>query len=186
MTSKASSPASRKPSQGHRPRRRSRRHHRPNHPPPQRRLRPRLLLPDRPGRGELEPLPLRRRPLRLPRRDERRRPHRPLRAHPLGGLRRRAEAPHPARHLRALGRLLRGLLRQGPEGPHLIKNESRRLRGLRPLQPDLADRRLRARRARRTARHVSLGRPDDPAEHGRPARLSIRAASRTACQSACS
>ena len=87
-------------------------------PPKIRRLRPRLLLPDRPGRGELEPLPLRRRPLRLPRRDERRRPHRPLRAHPLGGLRRRAEAPHPARHLRALGRLLRGLLRQGPEGAH--------------------------------------------------------------------
>ena len=44
------------------------------------------------------------------RRDERRHPHR--------RLRRRGQAPHHARHLRPVGRLLRRLLRQGAEGPH--------------------------------------------------------------------
>ena len=34
------------------------------------------------------------------------------------GLRRRGQAPHHARHLRAVGRLLRRLLRQGAEGAH--------------------------------------------------------------------
>ena len=37
-------------------------------------------------------------------------------AHPVGGVRRRAEAPDHARHVRALGRLLRRVLRAGAEG----------------------------------------------------------------------
>ena len=36
---------------------------------------------------------------------------------PRGRLRRRGQAPHHARHVRAVGRLLRRLLRQGAEGP---------------------------------------------------------------------
>ena len=39
-----------------------------------------------------------------------------VRAHPRRGLRRRGQAAHHDRHLRALVRLLRGLLRQGPAG----------------------------------------------------------------------
>ena len=42
------------------------------------------------------------------------------------GLRPRGEAPHHDRHLRALGRLLRRLLRPGPEDPH---PDQARLRG---------------------------------------------------------
>ena len=41
-----------------------------------------------------------------------------IRRHPRRRLRRRGEAAHHARHLRAVGRLLRRLLRQGAEGPH--------------------------------------------------------------------
>ena len=53
------------------PRRGARRRGGGDEPPALRRLRPRLLLPRRPGRGQLEPRPLRRRPLRLPRRGRR-------------------------------------------------------------------------------------------------------------------
>ena len=107
------------------------------------RVRPAVLLPDRPGRGLLEPGPLRRRPLRPP----------------LGpgdglievyertrsdGFRRRAEAADHARHLRALGRLLRRVLRQGAagaDGDH--PRARRRLRALRPDRlRDLADGRV--------------------------------------------
>ena len=74
------------------------------------------VLPDRPGRGVEQPRPLRRRPLRPARRRADHRRHE--RAHATAGLRRRGEAPHHARHLRPVGRLLRRLLRQGAEGPH--------------------------------------------------------------------
>ena len=83
----------------------------------ERRARDLRLLRDRPRRGLLQPRPLRRRPLRDARR-RRRRPDRDVRDDPLGGLRRRGEAADHARHLRALLRLLRGLLRPGAEGPH--------------------------------------------------------------------
>ena len=129
------------------------------------RLRPVGLLPDRPGRGVEQPGPLRRRALRPAgrrrhhRRDERRHPHR--------RLRRRGEAPHHARHLRPVGRLLRRLLRQGPEGAHADHPRlRRRLRAVRPAAvADLADHRLRARRQdRRPADHVPERRVHDPVE----------------------
>ena len=78
------------------------------------RVRAAVLLPDRALGGLLQPRPLRRRPLRAAGR-ERRRP-RDVRAHARRRLRRRAEAPDHARHLRALGRLLRRVLRPGAEG----------------------------------------------------------------------
>ncbi len=79
-------------------------------------LRPVRLLPDRPGGGLLQPGPLRRRPLRAAGGRRRRRGHE--HRHPHRGVRRRGEAPDHARHLRALGRLLRRLLRPGPAGAH--------------------------------------------------------------------
>ena len=72
-----------------------------------------------PERGVVQPGPLRRRPLRPAGR--RRRQPRPRRGHgadPRAGLRPRGEAPDHPRHLRAVQRLLRGLLRAGAEGPH--------------------------------------------------------------------
>ena len=75
------------------------------------------LLPDRPGRGVLQPRPLRRRPLRPARRrrdDLLGDVHRDARRR----LRRGGQAPHHARHLRALQRLLRRLLRPRAAGPH--------------------------------------------------------------------
>ena len=80
-------------------------------------LRPVGVLPDRPGRGVVQPGPLRRRPLRPAGRRA------PTSAamndrHPDGGLRAGGEASHHARHVRPLGRLLRRLLRPGPAGPH--------------------------------------------------------------------
>ena len=77
-----------------------------------RRARDLRLLRDRTRRGVGEPRALRRRPLRAAR--GRGRPHRDVRAHPRGGLRRRGQAPDHARDLRAVGRLLRRLLRPGP------------------------------------------------------------------------
>ena len=135
------------------------------------RVRPSLLLPDRSFRGLVEPRPLRRRALRPPR--ERRRRARDVHAHARRGLRRRAEASDHARHLRALGRLLRGVLRPGAEGaddhPGRVPRRARAVRP--PRQPDLAHGRLPARREdRQPARDVPLRRPRDPAEHGRPAR----------------
>ena len=93
--------------------------------PAARRARHLRLLRDRPGRGVLEPRPLRRRPLRAAR-GRRRRPDRDVRGDALGGLRRRGEAADHARHLRALLRLLRRLLRPGAEGPHADRPGLRR------------------------------------------------------------
>ena len=152
------------------------------------RVRPRVLLPDRPGRGILEPGPLRRRPLRPPRR--RRYLLRDGRAHARRGLRRRAEAPDHARHLRALRRLLRRLLRSGPEGADADRTRTRG--GVRALRPaclaDLADRRLQAgREGGRPARDVPLRPAHDPVLHGRAAGPErARAGSRTGCRWACS
>ena len=75
------------------------------------------LLRARARRGLLEPRALRRRPLR-PARRGRRRPARHVHAHPPRRLRRRGQAPHHARHLRALLRLLRRLLRPRAAGAH--------------------------------------------------------------------
>ncbi len=91
------------------------------------------LLHHRAGRGQRQPGALRRRALRLPRR-RRRRPHRDVRAHARRGLRRGGEAAHHDRHLRALVRLLRRLLRPGAEG---APPGQRGLRdGLPALRPD--------------------------------------------------
>ena len=46
--------------------------------------------------------------------------------HPRRRLRRRGQAPHHPRHLRALQRLLRRLLRPGPEDPHADQPRLRR------------------------------------------------------------
>ena len=74
------------------------------------------LLPHRPGRGLVQPGPLRRGPLRAAggRRGHRGHEHR----HPLGGLRRRGQAPDHARDLRALGRVHGRLLQPGAAGAH--------------------------------------------------------------------
>ena len=72
------------------------------------------LLPHRPGRGLVQPGPLRRGPLRAAgrRRGHRGHEHR----HPLGGIRRRGQAPDHARDLRALGRVHGRLLQPGAAG----------------------------------------------------------------------
>ena len=148
-----------------------------------RRVRDGLLLPDHAGRGLLQPRPLRRRPLRLPRR--RRRAARDVRAHARRGLRRRAEAADHGRHVRALGRLLRRVLRPGAEGADGDQARARRaVRDVRRARlADLADRRLPARRPhRRPDRDVPQRPAHDPVLHGRPARGSAsRAGSRRAC-----
>ena len=94
-----------------------------------------------------------------------------IRRHPHRRLRRRGEAPHHARHLRPVGRLLRRLLRQGAEGPHADHPRlRRRLRAVRPAAvADLADHRVRARRQdRRPADDVPERRVHDPVQPGRP------------------
>ena len=70
------------------------------------------------------------------------------------GLRRRGQAPHHARHLRAVVRLLRRLLRPRAEGAHEDRRGlPRRVRELRLRRhADLADRRVQARRPRPTTR----------------------------------
>ena len=88
-------------------------------------------------------------------------------------LRRRAEAPDHARDVRALGRLLRRVLRPGAEGAHA--HHPRAPRGARALRrprlPDLADGRLPDRRAcRRPARDVRQRPPHDPVVPRRAAR----------------
>ena len=94
-------------------------------------LRPVGLLPDRPGRGVVSNLARYdgvRYGLRVDAADHRR----DERGHPHRRLRRRGEAPHHARHLRPVGRLLRRLLRQGAEGPHADHPRlRRRLRAVR-------------------------------------------------------
>ena len=84
----------------------------------------------------------------------RRRPDRAVRAHARRGLRRRAEAAHHARHVRALGRLLRGVLRPGAEGADADHPRARRaVRALRRARvADVADGRVRARREDRRTR----------------------------------
>ena len=82
-----------------------------------RRLRALRLLRDRARRGQRQPGALRRRALR-PARRRADGPDRHVRAHARRRLRSRGQAPHHARHVRALVRLLRRLLRPGPEGPH--------------------------------------------------------------------
>ena len=138
------------------------------------RLRPALLLPDRPRGGLGEPRPLRRRPLRPALR--RRRLPRDGDAHPPRRLRRRAEAADHARHLRALVRLLRRVLRHRAEGADGDQARARRpVRALRRARlADLRDHRVPARReGAGPARDVPDRRAHDPVEHGRPAGLSI-------------
>ncbi len=98
------------------------------------------------------------------------------------GLRRRAEAPDHARHVRALVRLLRRVLRHGAEGAHGDQARARRaLRALRRARlADVPDDRVPARReGRRPARDVPDRRAHDPVEHGRACRACpSRAASR--------
>ena len=123
-------------------------------------VRGRHLLPDLHRRGVEQPRALRRCPIRTAR-GGRRGPHRHVRALALRGLRARGEAAHPARHLRALGGLLRRLL---PQGAARARAAAPRLRGgLRELRraadADGARDRLRHRRAhRRPAAHVPLRR----------------------------
>ena len=81
-----------------------------------REIRPLDVLSDRAGGVFVEPRALRRRALRVARRRRRRR--RDVREDARCGLRTRGEAPHPHRHLRALERLLRRLLRQSAKGAH--------------------------------------------------------------------
>ena len=75
------------------------------------------LLCARDSRGQLQPRPLRRRPLRLSRT---RRQHalRHVPALPRRRLRRRGQAPHSPRHIRLKRGLLRCLLQKSPAGPH--------------------------------------------------------------------
>ena len=82
-----------------------------------------------------------------PRADARRRPDRDVRAHPRAGVRRRGQAADHARHLRALLRLLRGLLRPRAARAHEDRRGlPSRVRALRlPGHADLADGRLQAR-----------------------------------------
>ena len=147
------------------------------------------LLRARARRGLLEPRPLRRRPLRAARRG-RRGPARHVHAHPPRRLRRRGQAADHARHLRALVRLLRRLLRPRPAGAH----EDRRglQRGLRAgrlhRHPDRADGRVRARREdRRPAGDVPerLLHGADVARRD-PRDLDSLRLSRRACRWACS
>ena len=135
------------------------------------RVRPAGLLHHRAGRGLGEPGPLRRRALRLPLRRARR-PARPVRAHARRGLRRRGQAAHHDRHLRAVRRLLRRLLRPRPEGPHAGAPRLRRgVRRRRPDRlPDVAHRGLQGRVAhRRPAGHVPERHLHDPGQPRRPA-----------------
>src|SRR5581483_10403208 len=107
---------------------------------------PRVLR-DRAGRGVVEPVALRRRALRLPR-ERVRRPARHVPQDAGAGIRRRGEAPHPHRDLRALARLLRRLLPEGAEGaaPHRARLRRGVPRLRRDRRADDARRRLRDRR----------------------------------------
>ena len=150
-----------------RPPRRTRRRGRRGHPAAHR-LRALRVLPDRPVGGLVEPGAVRRRPVRAARRrlglgrddDE----------DPRRGLRRRGQAPDHARHVRAVGRLLRGLLRPGAEGPNAdhprLRARVRRVR--RPRLAHVADHGVPDRRASgRPDGDVPLRRVHDP---GQPVR----------------
>ena len=107
------------------------------------------------------------------------------------GLRRRGQAPDHARHLRAVQRLLRRLLRQGAEGPHADHPRLRRgvRAGRRAGLADHADHRVPDRRAGRRPDGDVPGRPVHHPVATWPAtrRCRCRAGSRrrTACRSAC-
>ena len=111
------------------------------------RVRPAGVLPDRAERVLVQPRPLRRRPVRPARRRRRRALARGRHvADARGGLRRRGEAPHHDRDVRAVVRLLRRVLRPGAEGAHAHRP---RLRGgvravRRARLADVAVRRVRA------------------------------------------
>ncbi len=127
------------------------------------------LLPDRPGRGLLQPGPLRRGPVRPAggRRGHRGHEHR----HPLGRLRRRGQAPDHAWDLRPLRRVHGRLLQPGLAGPdHDHRGLRHRLPAVRrPAGPHHPDHRLHHRReGRRPDEHVPLGRLHHPHQPGRP------------------
>ena len=124
------------------------------------------LLHHRGGRSLQQPEPLRRRQVR-PSRQGLPRPCRHVRQDARRRLRRRGQAPHHDRHLRALPRLLRRLLPAGAEGaPHDRRRLPASLRAVRPdRRPRRAQRRLETGRARRR----SGGRL--PGRHLHPARL---------------
>ena len=115
----------------------------------QRRSRPLGLLPARARGGQRQPGPLRRRALRDAERQ--RRPALDVRGDPRRRLRRRGQAPHHARHLRALVGLLRRPVRQGAAGAHQDRRGLRESvrEGGRDRHADLTQRRLQARRAHR-------------------------------------
>ena len=146
------------------------------------------LLHRRAGRGVVQPGALRRREVRPAGAGQG--PDRHGEPHARGRLRRRGQAPHHARHLRAVRRLLRRLLRQGAEGAHArpagLRGGVRARR--RPRGADHARRRLPARREGRPAGDVPERRLHDPGQPGRAARRSrCRAASAPpGCRSACS
>ena len=77
-----------------------------------------------PAEASQQPGPLRRRALRPAGR--RRRHQRDVHGDPHRRLRRRGQAAHHARHVRAVGRLLRRLLRQGAQGPPADRRRLRR------------------------------------------------------------
>ena len=86
--------------------------------------------------------------------------------HPRGGLRRRGQAPHHPGHPRAVGRLLRRLLRLGPEGAHSRAARLRRRLG-QGGHPRLAHRSgdgLPLRGEGRPAGDVQAGRDHDPGQ----------------------
>ena len=89
-------------------------------------------------------------------------------------LRRRGQAPDHARDVRPVGRLLRRLLPQGPEGPDAHQGRLRRALGAglrRARRADLADGRVPVRRPHgRPGRDVPVRRLHAAGEHGRPAR----------------
>ena len=156
------------------------------------RVRRRRVLPDPPGRGIQQSREVRLRALR----PARRRPRRHRRGRhgrdPRRRLRRRGQAPHHPRHLRAVGGILRRLLRLGAEGPHAHPARLRRgVRAGRRHRDALgADDGVPARREdRRPAadvperRHDDSGEPRRRAGHLDPVRPRRR---RTACRSASS
>ena len=115
-------------------------------PPAARPARAERLLRARARRGVLEPRPLRRRALRHARRE--RRPRRDVHEDPQPGLRARGQAAHHARHVLAVQRLLRRLLRPRAARAHEDRRRlPHRVRSVRLRRhADLAVGRVRARR----------------------------------------
>ena len=141
------------------------------------------VLHHRAGGGVVEPRALRRHPLRPPRRE----PHRRARSlHALArrGVRCRGQAPDHARHLRAVRRLLRRLLRPGAEGAH--GDRERVQLGLRAVRRAAHSHepsgRMEVRREGRPAGHVPGRHLHDPREPRRQLRhqRALRLLGRTA------